>query len=1025
MALEDIDVQSFVQALGVPTQEALAVLEQIQREPAAWQLAFDLLGSDNVNCRFFGAHTLQTKIGRDWETLDKERRQALRHELIRVVVESSGGPQNVLSKVNQGLAMYALRTVPDEWENFLPTAMEAIRQRGRETGKSAGQAEMAIVELLTQFPEELNRTAIASAQHGRLVQDVRAAVPVVLEMLTGVACGTELWQAEADPVHSATWRTRAWRAVQQWLQFGVAGDGQFVGLLEVTLRRMHALAAQRAAGDATEEDEEEEAAAAVAEDMVGNVRMAAQIGRSVGMAAVEQLGQPWVRQAVAGSGEAAAAWAGVLAAFGETHAEFLVERAGADGRVDAYLQTMVGLTRMAGTAGVDEQVSAQALGVWYAIQEAAEGAPSAAVVGVLGDVAQGLVAKSAFPEATAWAAAGREGRERFHAFRREAGDGLLNAYYVLRGALVGALADEATQRMEELALNAWQDAEAALFALRSVGEAAAADAASAVEGVGEAAAHDSPAASATHLSRFFTVEMIGSRFVSVLQTPASGERAVQWGVSTTKAAVVALVGAYAEWWRVQPQMLPAAVACVASALAQPPLVQPAAAALRRICDACRAPLIAVANDLAALARDVAAADVPPREQQRVVEAVAEVVAAVPPAALPPTLAPLAAALAESVAVAAACVDALILEERPNAVAVLADRLRLVEALARGLQPPDDVEARAMAGDVDALAALTLAAQCYAAPALRECRTALLVALRRVSLTEITLLECVLAVVASATRRGPHALAFAFADAVALIDAGWDGCWDPRWDGRLDSRWDERCPPLLRSVAQLATVFAEPAAWHDAPPDAPRVLATLVARAVEVTCSGLMFEAVAATAACERQPLVCEGLLELGARVVLPRPVLLAEVPHACMAQLCALTTHALAVPNRLALRPAALFASTLTRLAATAAPTDLLRVLWTEFAAAWLRATLVAIGDTHPRSLLPALAELLFAFVRHHTADTRRCLADLLAVPDFPSPHADEAAKRQLLKLLATRSLVRAKAAVADFSARCRNLDAP
>ncbi|KAJ2081382.1 hypothetical protein H4R24_002368 [Coemansia sp. RSA 988] len=997
MTLEDIDVQSFVQALGVPTQEALTALEQIQREPAAWQLAFDLLKSD-------------TKIGRDWETLDDERRQALRHELIRVVVESSAGPQNVLSKLNQGLAIYALRTVPDEWENFLPTAMEAMRQRARETGKGAGQAEMAIVELLTQFPEELNRTAIISARHGRLVQDVKAAVPVVLQMLTRVACGEEAWLADLAPTHRGAWRTRAWKGLQQWLQFGVAGDEQFVGLLTLTLRRLQELATQRATGS-DDAEEEEAAAAAVAEDMVGNMRMATQIGRSVGTAAVEELGLPWARQAAMGDGEAATAWAAVLASFGETHAEFLVERVGTDARVDAYLQTMVELTRMTGTAGVDEQVSAQALGVWYAVQEAAEdGTGRATVAAVLSDVAQGLVVKSAFPAAAEWAAAGREGRERFHAFRREAGDGLLNVYYTLRGALVGALADEAGQRMAGLTLDAWQNAEAALFALRSVGEAAAADAAGAAEKAGEmggeGAAHDSPAASAAHLSRFFTAEMVGSQFVAVLRTEAGGERAAQWGVAATKAAVVALVGAYAEWWRVQPQLLPAAVACVATALAQPPLVQPAAAALRRICDACRTPLAAVADDLAVLARDVAgAAAVPPREQQRVVEAVAEVVAAVP--------------------AAAAHVDALAAgDERSDAITVLADRLRVVDALARGLQPPDDVEARALAGDADALTGLALAAQSYASPALCDCRVALLHALQRVPLVDVELLECVLAVVASATRRGPHALAFAFADAVALVGAGWDGCWDGSWGERLDSRWDERCPSLLRSVAQLATVFAEPAAWHAAPPDAPRVLAGLVARAVDVTCAGLEHEAPAAVVACERQPLVCEGLLEMGARVVLPRPALLACVPHACVARLCTLATHALAVPNRLALRPAALFASTLTRLAAAAPPADPLRGLWAEYAPAWLRAILAAIGGTHPRSLLPALAELLFAFVRHHPADTRRCLADLLAAADFPSPHADAAAKRQLLQLLATRSLVRAKAAVADFSARCRNLDA-
>ncbi|KAJ2332227.1 hypothetical protein GGI00_002886, partial [Coemansia sp. RSA 2681] len=47
----------------------------------------------------------------------------------------------------------------------------------------------------------------------------------------------------------------------------------------------------------------------------------------------------------------------------------------------------------------------------------------------------------------------------------------------------------------------------------------------------------------------------------------------------------------------------------------------------------------------------------------------------------------------------------------------------------------------------------------------------------------------------------------------------------------------------------------------------------------------------------------------------------------------------------------------------------------------------------------------------------------LLAQPSFPSAHADAAAKRQFVQhVLSTRSLVRVKAVVVDFSIKCRNL---
>ncbi|KAJ2011111.1 hypothetical protein GGI06_004663, partial [Coemansia sp. S85] len=237
------------------------------------------------------------------------------------------------------------------------------------------------------------------------------------------------------------------------------------------------------------------------------------------------------------------------------------------------------------------------------------------------------------------------------------------------------------------------------------------------------------------------------------------------------------------------------------------------------------------------------------------------------------------------------------------------------------------------------------------------------------------------------------------------------------------------PALLQCLAQLVAVHAGPAAaaWQPPVAGADAALAALLTRAIDDVCAAVASDAPALAAAIEQQPVICECVFDLCTRVLQTRPELLAAMAPASVGRVCELSAHALAVPSRLALRPTAYFLTALIRLSAAASKpspaSELLRALWARHGAAWLRTTLAAIGGTHPRSLLPNLAELLFAMVRHHPESVRRWMADALAQPAFPSAHAGDAAKRQFAQhILATRSIVRVKAVVADFSITCRNL---
>ncbi|KAJ1672398.1 hypothetical protein GGF38_000029 [Coemansia sp. RSA 25] len=1018
MSVDGLDLQAFAQALSVPTQEALTLLPHFQKQDAAWQFAFELLGSSNTNCRFFGAHTLHVKVARDWDTLDAERQAGLRSSLLRVVVEQSDGPVNVLSKANQALVAYALHTVPDQWSGFLGSAIEAIQQGAQQVGRPSVSAGHAIVDLLELFPEEVNRTVAGQAQRSGLIQDVKASLGLALELLTGAVSGqTTSVGGVREASQSAAWRTRAWKAILQWLQFGVADDALLVPLLDMSLRQLEGMGRAQAGGGAVDDDELR-AAAAVVDDMVSNTRTAAQYTRSVGSLALQRLGQAWVGDALkhcaaAGDGQAALVWGGVLVSFGETYAEFLVAKAGdaqLGAHVGAFLQLMLGLTQFPGHFGFSEEVSDQPLNFWYLLQEALQeaGAASAAageLKGVYAALVRALVSKSAHPPADAWLGGDRDERDRFGAYRREAGDALLNAYYVLRGDMLGVLVDEALRGLRAFAPAQWQGVEAVLFALRSIGEAV-------------------PDDEAEHLPRLFAPDAqlwgLSSFLGGAAAASTTSSKEQLWGLTATNAALLGVVGAYGDWWRAHAALLPLVVPCVTACLAHPALVGAAVAAFRRICDSCRAQLAPAAAGMVGLACEVvlAGAAVPPREQQRIAEAVAE--------AAPPRLDARAAA--------------------PYA-APLAAHLRLAEALARGLQFSDDAEERALqAPDADAAAAMARAAQCYRdSAALAAFRRCLAAVLERVfaarlwqrapcsGLAEVddALLEGVLAVVNSTARRSPHVLAMGFGASVAFVAGAWaaviarhDGDGD---DARhapaaLGPRWADQSPAFLQTITQLVTVSRPDA-------DADAALAALLSRAVDDVCAAVACDAPSLPVAIEQQPVISEYVFDLCTRVLQARPDLLPRMAPPAVRRVCELSVHALSVPSRLALRPTAYFVTALVRLSqataqANASPaSDLLQALWAQHGAAWLQTTLAAIGGTHPRSLLPNLSELLFAMVRHHPEPVRLWMTELLAQPSFPSAHADAAAKRQFVQhVLSTRSLVRVKAVVVDFSIKCRNL---
>lgn len=1088
-ASDGFDLQSFYQALSVPTQEALDALPRLQRQPEAWQFALDMLTSNNLNCRFFGAHTLHVKISKDWSTLDEDRQDVLRSEILRLVVENCDGPTNILNKINQALISYALNVIPDRWPKFLPSAMETIQGMVQERGKGSASTGNAILDLLELFPEELNRTNIEMARHGSLIQDVKASLPVVLEVLTCVIKGLPEPKTNSNASandHSggpefarllgqeSRGRTRAWKAIFQWLQFGIPSDTLFVPLIRLSLEQLSLLSEHQLRNSGVVDEEEVRAATIAVDDMLSNMKMAATHANTIGTMVLEALAQPWVasilKQSMGeGDSQRALQWGSMLISFGETYTEFIVGKScdqQLGGAVDTFMQIMLVLTRFPGFYGFDEEVSDQPLNFWYLLQETMVDwaytmdeedddpkgdvaqlieSTQAKISQVYVELLMALASKCAYPSADVWVEGDKEERDKFASYRREAGDALLNAYYVLRQDMLGLLVAEVANNLGAFSLANWQAVEALLFAMRSVGEAV-------------------PEDENTHLPRLFSGELLGGQLMPVLQTTFSSSdednKATQLGLALLQSSILGLIGAYGDWWKHHSEMLPVILPCVTSSLGQAALVPAAVAAFRRICDSCREQLAEASGNMIQLACQVLVAGdaVPDREQQKVIESVAEVIQVQPARqqveALGPLLRSLASELDKGACLLESAPSGTPLGEIDQFLDPLVSSLQLLESLARGLQLPDDSEEMALLGDSEAVGKLTSSSRCYQqAEDMVRFREIVLQIFRRVFAVSAwqrnsqtgmlamddRLIECLLAVINSTTRRGPHALSFGLSESMNFVMEAWSvaiGSSNNGSDMGLGDRWSDQCPAFLQCMAQLVTVYAATtkaasasACWHNIRSNAGVVVGSMLTRAIRGVGAGIAREADNLATAIEQQPVISEYLFDLCTKVLQAQTGLLAYIDQDAVASICELSVQALSVPNRLALRPTAYFLSALIRQSSTnndsknTSTTELLGMLWTRYGMEWLRIALLGIGGMHPRSLLPNLSELLFYMLKHHPAVSRQWMKELLSQSGFPSSHVSDNAKRQFVRQTsATRSLIKFKAIVSDFATVCRNL---
>ncbi|KAG1441819.1 hypothetical protein G6F56_011321 [Rhizopus delemar] len=191
------------------TKQIQEQLQLIQKESYSWEIASQLLASSSEQCRFFGAHTFQIKITRDWDTLPENKIKWLQDELLGWIVRLCTGPTFIMTKLYTALIAFAFHTVPHQWTGFILQTIEVL-QMGRSHSIDPDVLIMGILEFSTLVPEEVSHANLLGGRKLQLMEELKKSVPLILSRLSTYI------QSE-----NTTIRSKTLKCLQSWIQYGL------------------------------------------------------------------------------------------------------------------------------------------------------------------------------------------------------------------------------------------------------------------------------------------------------------------------------------------------------------------------------------------------------------------------------------------------------------------------------------------------------------------------------------------------------------------------------------------------------------------------------------------------------------------------------------------------------------------------------------------------------------------------------------------------------------------------------------
>ncbi|KIO27349.1 hypothetical protein M407DRAFT_73314 [Tulasnella calospora MUT 4182] len=562
-------------------------LFELQRRPEAWGLVVPFVNSSDAQVQFFGAHTAQVKIARDWDQWPTLHAQALRGMLLNLTAQAAanGVSRVVMRKLYVALSSLALRLCPLEpslWQDWIKDTLVVL---------IATPAPESAPDFLQIAVEEVRSADLLAAAKARMQASLRLALPFVMQLIMG--------HLPVRPDVSVSARLAWLKSVEAWVASALPGD-ELTTLVPVLIELLRNRDSFVGTCDVLEEIMSKSALSGGKGTKVLTDPLLQWIASEGHLILQESLssGSP---------DETSHAFCKLLLALGDHSTDYLVSKIDQP-LVQTFLKVLLGFTGFPGWYGIDEDESEMTLQFWSALQDSIidsefsdedSTAKQASIKALDLELVLTLVRKARWPTVEegfrTWA---KDQKEKFQNFRRDLGDTLINTYYVLRDDFFNPILPTIVELLAPggTPVGGWEGVEAAIYSIKTIQEAI-------------------PVGPNHNLSRVFGPEILG--------------KFPMQGYDQIRRTALDLVGSYATWFHAQetPELLMNAMSYVVAAFSEPLLSLHAARALRDLCENNRKALSNHIDSFSNLYANLPS--IPDTEKAKVLQAICSVIQALP------------------------------------------------------------------------------------------------------------------------------------------------------------------------------------------------------------------------------------------------------------------------------------------------------------------------------------------------------------------------------------------------------------
>ncbi|RPD63454.1 ARM repeat-containing protein [Lentinus tigrinus ALCF2SS1-6] len=994
-------------------------LFEVQRRPEAWGLILPFLNNPDPNVQFFGAHTLQVKIARDWDAFPADSAPQLRDTVLELTgrAVSSGQNKVILRKIFVAITALAIKLhpgTPSRWPDWLRSCIGAL--------SGMGVSREHILDFLAIVAEEMETADLLPPHKAQMQTTLADAVPMVVQAISECIQAPSM-QRSYNELNAAL------KCLQAWMTILPANS--LTPLVPLLLSLM---LPQSEAPSAEFDDQ----AFIPASDTLQELLIKSALSDGSGTKTVteplllwlDRYGDAIMRTTVSEGfvDDISHSLCKLLVALGDHSAMYFAKNIAAPAQVKEpppcpfplpaplpvvshlvqnYLRLLLAYTALPGYYGVEEEESEMTLSYWYLFQEAlwtadygfdvAEDGDSGAQAdererdmmpvakAVYTELVSVLRRKVVWPPRAVLGGWARGMSRRFVVYRRDVGDTLINAYYVLRDDMLAFYVNDVLQRLStRQAHEGWEEIEGTLHCVMAVQEAVPVE--------------DSP-----HLRQIFGPDILG-------RLPKTGDDRV-------RRTALHLIGSYASWFTTQPSPTPGSVASsplmnaityVVSALTDPQLCLFAANALRDLCDANR---IALAPHISAFGElHAGLTGIPDTEKAKVLQSIASVIQALPPAegipAVEAIVSPVVAKLFEALQ------SANQLPEEARAMAV--QQLATLTGVAKGLTRATDT-LLALDDSPELQSAMDEMSRARADSQVVKLREAILSGVR--TAVELWSTDATVSDALSDLFKGITALP-SDVSVISLPPGPLLELVCLAAQRQLTAVWLSLTNML---IIQLNPPSLIPTTFKSEPtPEAAEIAFNVLQVLLQTSLT--FFSQPGAMVSNPDVVQAFFGCLEVFSHHFLPA---FYRLPQELFNALIQCAVSALSLQERYSLTSACTFLSSIIN--RTASNEDLAgaKAAFAEaHGASIMRAILFGFAGVAPRSVAPNLIELLSTLTGKYPAESKRWMSGILFANDFYPCRATDDAKNKFIKaVFSTRSLKRTREAAQQFTLVARGLE--